>query len=153
LEQRYNSTQSQQRTLNPAQQAIRLLLGNPQLAHSYRTMPEFLQEMQLPDAQLLVRLLETINKLQIQLQRHLAPVELQVECHQWPEWPEICQLASLEPLLDKASWQRQMTDALQRLRCHYRDERINLLEPKLQQNTLSSNEKQELKSLLQREKS
>ncbi len=153
LEQRYNSTQSQQRTLNPAQQAIRLLLGNPQLAHSYRTMPEFLQEMQLPDAQLLVRLLETINKLQIQLKRHLAPVELQVECHQWPEWPEICQLASLEPLLDKASWQRQMTDVLQRLRCHYRDERINLLEPKLQQNTLSSNEKQELKSLLQREKS
>jgi DNA primase len=139
--------------LNPAQQAMRLLLSHPQLAKPYREVPEFLRQMQLPDALLLVRLLKTINQLEIELKRDLAAVELQVECCQWSEWPHMCKLASLEPLLDESNWKHQMVDILQHLQRYHRDERINLLVQQLQQRTLSSIEKQELQNLLQPGKS
>jgi len=90
--------------------------------------------------------------LEAQLQRDLAAVELQVECHQWVEWPHMCQLASMEPLLDESNWQCQMADALQRLQRHYRDEQINSLVQQLQERTLRNSEKKQLQQLLQMEK-
>jgi len=136
---------------NPAQAAIRLILRNPELAQAHSAIPAHLRQLRMPDASVLVQILEICQQVQEQLQRPPKAAELQSECTVLDAWPMMRNLAGLESLVVASDDASQLSEAIDKLHHHYFDQRFEDLSDTLRRahsGAEADTAKQQLKSLL-----
>jgi len=141
---------------NPAQAAIRLILRHPELALAHSQIPAHLSQLRLPDASVLVQLLEICQQVQGTLKRAPKAAELQSECANLAAWPMMRSLAGLESLQVAGDHASQLNEAINKLSHHYFDQRFDDLSNILRGNhsqAETDSAKQQLKVLLSEKRS
>ena len=141
---------------NPAQAAIRLILRHPELAFAHSQIPAHLSQLRMPDASVLVQLLEICQQVQSRLKRAPRAAELQSECADLEAWPMMRNLAGLESLEVAGDHASQLSEAINKLNHHYFDQRFDDLSNILRSNHSqqeTDSAKQQLKALLAEKRS
>lgn len=139
---RRTAPRSAQRTL--VRGALAVLLARPQLALEL-ALPEGLDRVQRPGADLLRRMLDTIRERPL-----ITPVELVETFREDPAHDALTRLSLLELPGDETAWQADLASALSRLVEQADGERRKDLQGRQAEGGLSEEEKAELRALLAR---
>ena len=115
------------KVLSAAQQAIKILLQNPEIALELQELPEHLLALHQADVKMLVRLMQACQRLTNQLGRNITSAELisELSVANDEDWLQLRDLAALESLSEAKDRQAQFFAVIEKLQFNYLEQRID----------------------------